>query len=65
MLWSMKDATWRSPKPTAFSLYDFYTGFYVFLYFQQFVDLGPFRNKVKGPILEFFEKTIFLDFFHF
>ena len=47
----MKDATWKSPKPTIVSLYDFYTGFYVFRNFQQFVDLGPFGNKLKGPIL--------------
>ena len=43
----MKDATCRSPKPTTVLLYDFYTGFCVFLYFQQFVDLGPFGNKLK------------------
>ena len=47
----MKDITLRSPKLTVVSLYDFHTGFYVFLYFQQFVDLGPFGNKLKGPIL--------------
>ena len=34
-------------KPTLASLYDFDTGFYVFLYFQKFVDLGPFGNKLK------------------
>ena len=43
----MKDATCRSPKPTKVSLCVFYTGFYAFLYFQQFVDLGPFGNKLK------------------
>ena len=43
----MKDATRRSPKPTTVSLYDICTGFYVFLYFQQFVELGPFGNKLK------------------
>ena len=32
-------------------LYDFYTDLYVFLHFQQFVDLGPFGNKLKGRIL--------------
>ena len=47
----MKDATWKSPKPIIVSLYDIYTGFNVFLSFQQFVDLGPFGNKLKGPIL--------------
>ena len=41
----MKDATWRSPNPTIVSLYDFYTAFYVFLSFQQFVDLGSFEKK--------------------
>ena len=43
----MKDTTCRSRNPTLVSLYDLYTGFFVFLYFQQFVDLGPFGNKVK------------------
>ena len=51
ILWSMKDATCRSQKPTLVSLYDFHTSFYVFLYFQQFVDLDPFGNKLKWPIL--------------
>ena len=45
----------RSSKPTLVSLLFCYRGFYVFLYFQQFVDVG---SEVTN-----FEKTIFLDFF--
>ena len=33
-----------------------------FFIFQQFVDLGPLGNKLKG---QNFGKTIFLDFFRF
>ena len=46
----------EAQKPTIVSLYNFYKGLYVFLYFQQFVDLGPFENKFKGT--NFFGKLI-------
>ena len=39
--------TCRSHKPTLVSLYVLDKGFYVFLYCQQFVDLGPFGNNMR------------------
>ena len=58
----MKDTTSRNPKTHISLNLCFYRGFYVFLYFQQFVDLGPFGNKTE--VIDFW-KTIFPDFFFF